>query len=233
MSSSTDGAVRSRPVAAVLPELREGHWTRLGTSEVLGDQPTETLLGKLAESTRSAARAQGYTTGWAEGRREAAAEADLAEAGRRRDAQAREDRRDQEHQAALATLHTAAAALAAAAESVREAVEAQALTLARELTESLVGHELRTAEELGLDGADLARRALAALANERTGAASVTLRVGAPGLDASSVAELAQHGVEVSVDAALAPGDALAETDASAIDLRVGTALARVRAVLA
>ena len=69
MSSSPDRQVLYR--AADRPDLRTGVWTRLGDSAVLGDPVTEAALDGLAERTHSAARAQGYAVGWAEGRQEA------------------------------------------------------------------------------------------------------------------------------------------------------------------
>ena len=66
------------------PELRSGTWTRFGDRAVLGDAVTETALAALADSSRAVARSQGYAVGWAQGRREAAAEAAATTALRER-----------------------------------------------------------------------------------------------------------------------------------------------------
>ena len=74
MSSSPDLLVESGSarVSEVQPrELRSGSWTRLGSSTVLGDTVTEQTLAGLVEQAQGAARAQGYSRGWAEGRRAA------------------------------------------------------------------------------------------------------------------------------------------------------------------
>ncbi|HRD62006.1 MAG TPA: hypothetical protein PL137_13945, partial [Nocardioides sp.] len=60
------------------PELRSGEWTRFGPDSVLGDAVTEAALSAMVDDARSAAQAQGYSVGWAQGRREAADEAALA-----------------------------------------------------------------------------------------------------------------------------------------------------------
>ena len=236
MSSSTEARpAPGTPVLAVLPELRAGDWTRLDGGTALGDRPTEQALGGLAARTRDAARAQGYATGWAEGRREAGLEA-AAQARLVEERTLAERRRHEaEQRAALEVLRCAAAALAAATARACAEVEARALGLARELTETLVGHELRVAVEHGEDGADLARRALAATTGPALAATTpgaITLRVPAPGLDAGGAELLAAHGVVVVPDASLQAGDAVADTDGGAIDLRISTGLARVREAL-
>src|SRR3712207_5437512 len=66
----------SSEAALPTPELRTGSWTRLGSSSVLGDAVTEHTLSGLAEQAQAAARAQGYATGWAQGRRAAEARAE-------------------------------------------------------------------------------------------------------------------------------------------------------------
>ena len=121
----------SRPEGAVLaplatPELRTGVWTRFGANSVLGDAVTEETLSALAESTRTAARSQGYAVGWAEGRRAAREQADaVAEAteAARREA---EDVRAREHAAAVAALELAAARLHEAVDGLCATVEHQA-----------------------------------------------------------------------------------------------------------
>jgi flagellar assembly protein FliH len=239
MSSSSDAAVRgdaapgyvpvvhpvASPAPARLPDLRSGHWTRLGDDGVLGDEVTEQALGALAERTRDAARAQGYAVGWAEGRREAL---DLA-ARESREASARaaesERRREEAHRRAVASLAGAADALLDAVDGVCAHVADQATDLALEVTRAIVGRELALATD---PGADAVRRVLAALPEAPV--ARVRLPVELTGSPA--LAELAEQGLAVTGDPSLALGDAVVETDEAAVDLRVGTALERLAEVL-
>lgn len=230
MSSSSDATVlRGVDASAVrtasTPELRTGAWTRFGSGSVLGDEVTEETLGGLAETARRAARSQGYAVGWAEGRREAT---DVArEAARRREAdQAVEDRRrEEEHQRALAGLRRAADQLAAAVAAVEDRVHAQALTLAGELTEALVGHELRSSPDRA---DDVVRRVLAERPDDRP----VVARLHPGLLDRDTTTALAAAGVRVVEDDRLGPDDAMVEVDGSVVDLRVARRLERVREVL-
>ncbi|GGO77976.1 FliH/SctL family protein [Nocardioides deserti] len=230
MSSSSDATVlRGVDASAVrtasTPELRTGAWTRFGSGSVLGDEVTEETLGGLAETARRAARSQGYAVGWAEGRREAAEVA--REAARRREAdRAVEDRRrEEEHQQALAGLRRAAEQLAAAVAAVEDHVHAHALTLARELTEALVGHELRSSPDRA---DDVVRRVLAERSDDRP----VVARLHPGLLDRDTTTALAAAGVSVVEDDRLGPDDAMVEVDGSVVDLRVARRLERVREVL-
>src|SRR3954452_25463051 len=103
-------------------ELRTGGWTRLGSSSVLGDAVTEHTLAGLAEQAQLAARAQGYATGWAEGRRAAEEHADELRRELLLEHQAEEERRNAEHQAAVDALGRAAVDLAAVVASVCDRV---------------------------------------------------------------------------------------------------------------
>ncbi|MBT8226107.1 MAG: flagellar assembly protein, partial [Dactylosporangium sp.] len=100
------------------------------------------------------------------------------------------------------------------------------------LAESIVGRELTTATD---PGADAIARALAAVPS----GGRVTVRLSPQ--DLATVAEteglageLAIGGRDVTVlaDPALAPGDAMAECDATTVDARVLPAIARMREVL-
>ncbi len=231
MNSSTDTAVVRGAAAAgastlVAPELRSGTWTRLGDRSVLGDAVTEQTLSSLAETAQAAARAQGYAIGWAEGRREAAAVArGVAD---RAVAQAREQElhRTTEHRRAVEALLQAALLLHDSVETACTSVEDRAVRLAMELTEHLVGHELAVAAD---PGADVIARVLALMPRD-----PVTLLHLCPAeVPTAAVPELAALGVEVVADSSLPPGDALLVADDHVVDLRVSTALARLREVLA
>jgi flagellar assembly protein FliH len=230
MSSSPEARVHAggladlHPVAR--PELRTGVWTRLGDSSVLGDDITEATLGTLAERTRTAARAQGYAVGWAEGRREALARADEAAADAARERARAERRREDEHELAVATLGLAADELRVAAQDICDRIAEQATELALEVTHELVAHELAVATD---PGAGVVRRVLAVLP---TGP-FVTVRLHASAASSPALEELAARGASVVVDPDLSPGDALVETESSVLDLRVSTALQRLREVLA
>ncbi|MEP9362252.1 FliH/SctL family protein [Nocardioides sp. CN2-186] len=207
------------------PDLRTGVWTRLGDHRVLGDQATEAVLGTLAERTRSAAQAQGYSVGWSEGHqaglRRAAAEASVvAEA-----TALREEARAAEHDAAVAALTAAAAALSDTIAEVAAHVGDQATDLAFELTRVLVGQELAISED---PGAGVVARVLAVLPQ---GPVS-TVRLHPTAAASTAVARLAEYGVDVVADAGLDHHDAVIETATTAIDLRISEALDRLREVL-
>ncbi len=125
MNSSSELETVDNPTVS-RPDLRTGIWTRLGDNAVLGDEVTEAALGILAERTRDAARAQGYSVGWAEGRREAL---ELAAVTARMVEQRHleeEQRRESEHQTALAALVAAAAALRTASQEAATQIADQA-----------------------------------------------------------------------------------------------------------
>lgn len=207
------------------PDLRNGVWTRLGDQSVLGDQATEAVLGALAERARDAARAQGYSVGWSEGHqtglRRAAEEAELV----RQAAARREEQREAEHAAAVAALTSAARALSASTARVADRVAAQATELAFELTRTLVGHELSLATDPGVD---TVQRVLAVLPRNTTTVVRLHPRTAMSG----AVDELLELGTEVVPDHTLDPHDAVVETATTAIDLRIGEALERIREAL-
>ena len=207
------------------PDLRTGVWTRLGDHAVLGDEVTETALGVLAERTRDAARAQGYSVGWAEGRREALELARVSATMVEQRHREEELRREREHRTAMAALVAAADALRTAAQDVATRIADQAVDLAFELTATIVGHEL--ASEVDPGGAAISR-VLAQLPDDPT----TTVRLHPTVAHSDAVAALAEHGVRLVVDPDLSRHDAVVETETSAIDLRVGRALDRLREAL-
>ena len=223
MSSSSE-AGRVLPLAT--PELRTGVWTRFGASSVLGDTVTEETLSTLAESTRSAARSQGYAVGWTEGQRAAREAARVkAEADDAARAAAEAVRAD-EHRAAVAALELAAGRLHDTVAALSATVEEHASALAWELTRELVGHELRS-----VSGPDVVRRALQLTPTEPVARMRLHPDQLAE-LTVADLAELADRGVAAVPDPTLAWGDALVDADDHVIDLRVRTALDRVREVL-
>ena len=230
MSSSPEarvvrGSSASTATGLATPELRSGHWTRLGGTGVLGDAITEQTLSTLAESTRAAASAQGYAVGWAQGRREADETARLAAEQNEQRVAAAETRREAEHQAALTALRQAAARLDQTLAELTGQVADQASDLAFELTRELVGRELALAED---PGADTVRRVLAVL----PGRADARVRLHPTVAAAAAVADLGAHGVVVVPDHALQPTDAIVEAEGHVLDLRIDAAIDRLREVL-
>jgi flagellar assembly protein FliH len=211
MSSSSSRTPGLTPLPT--PELRAGVWTRFGATTVLGDEVTEQTLHALAESTRTAARSQGYAVGWAEGQRAAREAADQDARAHAETSRLAEEERVGEHRAAVRALELAAARLHETVAEVCGRLESRVSALAGDLTETILG-ELR-------HDVDAVRRALA-LAPEGE---PVAIRV-----HPSAVAEAA--GVRVIADPSLLPGDALVEYDDHVLDLRITTALERVREVL-
>ena len=226
MSSSTSadrvlrGDASTDAPGLLMPELRTGSWTRWGDGAVSGDHVTEQLLDRLAENTRQAARAQGYSVGWAEGRREAedAARAAAAET-ERRTAEA-EACRAAEHTTAMKALHQAADQLVGSVDAVCRTVDGQAASLALELTRELVGRAVPDAAEHAVE------RVLGLLPDHPV--ARVRLH---PAV-AAHATELRERGVVIVPDPELGPADAVVEADEYVVDLRVDTALTRLREVL-
>lgn len=237
--TSSSSTVRDEPAPVVrghlaatlrqvdVPEIAAGPWTRMGSRTVHGDTVTESALDGLAGSIRDAARAQGYSVGWAQGRRQALEEGRRREEERAAEAVEAEGRRAAEHARAVAALEEAARALHEQTAAVAARVEDAALELARELTRTLVGHELRSAAD---PAGDAVRRALALLPDP--GSVPATLRLN-PAVAATVLSDdLRARGVRVEPDPALEVCDAVVETPEGVVDARVSEALARVLEVL-
>jgi len=219
---------------AVLPRHQVGDVGVLATPELTDeelhrrDRATQSLLAELAAEARAAAQSQGYAVGWAQGRRaaEAAASAEAAELAREAAsrAAAADAARADEHRAALSALAEATAEIRALIGTLTERIEAQATTLAWELTSTLVGHEVTAATD-----ADIVRRALGVLPDGVV--ATVRLH---PSVASSAPAEkeLRAAGLAVVPDPSLSRADVLVEYDGSVTDLRIDEALERVRQVL-
>lgn len=215
MNSSSEFA------ALATPELRTGEWTRFGADSVLGDAVTEHTMSTLAESTRAVARSQGYSVGWAEGQRHAREQSLTAAVEHEQFRLAAEADRAVEHATAVTALEKAAAELRIAAAQICAAIEDRASELAWEITRELVGHELRSAEDL-----DVIRRVLNLLPDHPVAAVRLHPE------DVPGSTELAAHGVSVIADPSLDRGDALVEAADHVLDLRLDGALQRIREVL-
>lgn len=228
MSSSTEAVVlRAAAAQAAEPvvarDFRAGSWTRYGASAALGDEVTEHTLAALTSTATAAAQAQGYSVGWADGRRRAAEEAAeeaLATAERIRVAEAR---REAQHYAALATLAEAADQLRAQIARSCEQVETQATELAVALTRTLLDRELHATPAV-----DVVRRVLAVMPEDPT----AEVRLSPSLVTEPVVSDLAARGVRVIADPELVPGDVVVETDTKVLDLRISAAMARIETVL-
>jgi flagellar assembly protein FliH len=230
-STSSDGVIaRDLPAETLTTpvhdaDLRSGDWTRLGSGGALGDAVTEAILGGIAERSHQAAQAQGYATGWAEGRRVALARAAEEAEAVRRAAEAGEARRHAEHLDAMAALDAAVDQLHTRLGEAVGALSEQAVAVALELTEAILAREVATATD---PGGDALRRAMALVDPH----VAVTVRMHPE--DRATLDPVALEGRAVAVvdDPALARGDAVAETEDTLVDATVSAALERVREVL-
>lgn len=230
-STSSDPVVaRDLPAESVTAhaqgaDLRAGAWTRLGSGTALGDAVTESILSGIAERSHQAARAQGYATGWAEGRRVALARAADEAKAVRRAAEEAEARREAEHRDALAALDAAVAQVGVRLAEAVDALAGQTVHVALELTEAILGREVATAAD---PGGDALRRAMSLVAPQ----VAVTVRIHPKDRATLDPDALGDSTVTVLDDPTLEPGDAIAETEDTLVDATIRAALDRVREVL-
>jgi flagellar assembly protein FliH len=214
-------------VADTARDLRDGEWTRFGSSSVLGDAATETTLRRLAERSRDAARAQGFAAGWAEGLRAAAERSSTASDERARAAQQRSETLLAAQRSALTALQQAAERCAATTSTLHAEVTTAAVELALQIAEAVLGRELQVATD---PGADAVRRALVTVPLD----VPVTVRLNPADLavlDRGAAVE-EDRAATLLPDASVGRGDAVVETADGIIDAGVAAALARVREVL-
>jgi flagellar assembly protein FliH len=222
-----DASEETVTVAGLGGDLRTGRWTRLGGTGVLGDATTEQSLDGLAERSRRAAQAQGYARGWTEGRRagEARARAEAEEAAQQR--AAAESLQVEHERIRLQALDAAATVVRDRLAEACAAVESHVVEAALEIAEMVIGRELALAPD---PGADAVRRVLSVMPADLP---AFTLRLNPADYAGLDTDTLAGRTVTVVTDAAVARGDAVAETETMVIDASVGAAIARVREVLA
>jgi flagellar assembly protein FliH len=178
------------------------------------------------------AQAAGYAAGWAQGQREAFAAAEAEQARREAQAQAEAEAQAAAVMQALDALAAAAVSLEHRTVPVATELEDAVVRAAFALTETLLGRELAVAEEPGRDAIG---RVLALAPAGRP----VTVRLHpndhatlSGGQSGVITLDIEGRTVTLVPDPALRSGDAVAECDASMIDARLDTALARVREVL-
>jgi flagellar assembly protein FliH len=184
------------------------------------------LPPEVAAQLRAEAQAAGYAAGWAEGCR-AAEEATRASRVRLAE-QAQAAVADQQ-----ATVNSSLRAIAGAVARFEQraapavaGLEAELVAAAFALAQTIVGRELATATD---PGADALRRVLTlAPAGRpvlvRMNPAEAVLLAGASTVNGREVVVVA--------DPALTSGDAVLECDATTIDARIGSAVARAREAL-
>jgi flagellar assembly protein FliH len=189
---------------------------------------TRPVPSTLVRQARDAARTAGYADGWAQGQRAvkmaAQATADQTAAAERAGAQQRAAAAER----AVAALLKAAAGLDARRGPALAEVQDAVLAAAVEVAEAILGYEVSRAEDSGLAAA---RRALAVVPE----GGPVTVRLNPDDHRTLAAAGgTAVDGREISLraDAALAPGDAVAEYGVTTVDATLAGAIARVREVL-
>lgn len=224
MSSSTEFSATAPVVTTVRPvDLRVGDWTRHAPGSALGDAVSERTLVQVAEQARAAAQAQGYSVGWAQGRREAAEQARRAAEVEAARLAREEERREAEHREAVAALRSAAEDLRATFTDAAERIEVQGTELAWAVVTELVGHEVR-----GATTSDVVQRVLAlAPAGE-----VVRVELHPDHLGDPELAQLKDLGMRCVGNSDLDRLDAVVQVDDHAFDLRLSTAMSRVREVL-
>ncbi|HET7388221.1 MAG TPA: FliH/SctL family protein [Nocardioidaceae bacterium] len=216
------------PAAVTLTgtDLRSGRWTRYGDPRVLGDTVTEAAVAGLADRVRSAARAQGYAAGWAEGTRRAQATITAAEDERAAATEQERVRAAEEQGSALSALTHAVDGCGEAARAAYDDITGGAVDLGLRVAEAVLGRELAIATD---PGADALRRALAEIGPD----VPVTVRMHPDDRALLDPAALEARPAAFVDDPSLQRGDAVVETDTQVVDATIAAALERVRQVLA
>lgn len=210
---------------ALRGDFRSGQWTRLGGSSVVGDTVTETALHDLAERTRAAARAQGYSVGWAEGCRAAGAKAQRQAEDLARSEEQQARRREDEQRCAVDALESAIASSRTAFAGTAAALEERIVDIALQVAEAVIGRELSSTDDPG-------REALERALTVAPVGSAVTVRMHPADRAALGPDVLDGRAVTVVDDSSLQRGDAIAETDHTVVDACIASALDRVREVL-
>jgi flagellar assembly protein FliH len=228
MSPDAAGVLRGTAAASAVPAVLR---TDLGATTTA---PSE-------EDVRGTARAAGYAAGWAEGKRDATAAAERALFERRAADERAHEEMTAAYDSALAALEAAAAGLERTVAPVAAELADAVVDAALELAEAVIGRELTVATE---PGRDALRRALTIAPVGRP----VTVRLHPD--DHRTLVERrdddrrqrdrddrgdrrdGDRPVTLVADPSLMPGDAVAETDATVVDARLSSALARAKEVL-
>ncbi|WP_300682355.1 hypothetical protein [Nocardioides sp.] len=195
----------------------------LPRGEVEQSELARTVLGEIADTARAEAHAQGYAVGWAQGRREAQRVADQTAAEVEVLRQAADARRAVEHAEAVDALGRAADQVRGLLATLCATIEEQSTELAWALTEALMEREVQVAP-----AADVVRRVLTVLPPVPVATVRLPTALAAD----PAVADLAARGLQIHPDPTLGPADALVEANGAVTDLRITSAMERVKAVL-
>ena len=222
MSSSSDFSPLVNGAATVPSSAPEVRRARIGQN--LATPPLS------PERARENAEAQGFSVGWAAGHRAAAAAVAEQTAQLMAQEQAWHAAYSARLDSALSALERAGAELQRRmAPHVEDAADLIAHA-AYVVAESIVGRELTSATDAGLDAV---RRAL--VTAPRSSAATVFLNPD----DAAALREVSSDGpvfegrdITLVADPGLRSGDAVAEVDSTTLDARILPALARVKEIL-
>lgn len=191
----------------------------------MSTEPVPVPMPLLPAAERGREQARGYSAGYAAGMH-AAAQRAAAEESRLKESRRRAEERDaQLRSLALSALVAADTAVRARADDLAADVELEIVRYSIALAEALVGWELSDADAA-------ARSALARVRNSVPAGSVVTVRMH-PDDVALVAAEAAEHGIRITADAGLLPGDAVADLDEGWLDARLSTAVSRVTAMLA
>lgn len=172
----------------------------------------------------AAERARGYSDGYAEGLRRAAATLDATDADRSKrasDAAVRDEARVAQ---AVAALGAAVAALNRRFAPVVEDCDAVLVAASLELAEAVVGREVTGGRAAAQDALN---RALSAIPNEQTARVR---------LNPADAAQLESHAlpahVTIVADPAIASGDVIVGLEEGWLDARIASALERAREIV-
>jgi flagellar assembly protein FliH len=188
------------------------------------------VSSRRVEEARSAARTAGYAEGWAQGQRAARVAAQAAQDQIAAERRAEDATREALVRRAVGALSRAADDFASRSVPAADAIEDLVLRTAVDLAESLLGHELTAG----------AAREMHALRRAMAGAPDtgvVTVRLHPDDCHALTAAlpesgEVDGRPVVLVADAALRPGDALAESGSTTVDATLAGAVTRVRQAL-
>jgi len=208
---------QARP-ARISADLRTSEFVgRSGVDPRLVDPTLEAVVAEAVEQARVAGWEQGRSEGREAGRQEAAAQMDAAER-----------HHEQEWVQTLSALRVSIAALDARDAPVFQDIENAVAAMAVEIAEVLVGRHLEVGKGSALDSV---RRALALA--PRQSAAIVRLHPDAMPQLSDVTGALPSGSVTIVADASIEIGGCIVEAGNRTIDAQLGTALQRLRELLA
>lgn len=209
-------------------ELRTSAYASVtGVDARLTDPHLQSVVDHARLAAVAAGRAEGYAEGHAAGLAAARAQAQATAAQVRNESEAAERQRDAHLARAVDLLLTAANDLRKRDQIALAAIEDTVVELALSIARTVLDRELATSAD---PGADAIARALALAPDE----CPVTVRLHPDDARALGALSQAAQGRELVVvaDPSVEPGGCVAEAAGRQVDAQVGSALARVAAVL-